>query len=366
MKIKKRFTVIGAVCAVLLAAVIFSLSSCAKSDPLMKYGDCVISENEFKYYLATYKGKFKTSLSGFETGDNYYSVKIGDGRTIEEYLFDTITDNVKMTLVCEGIFDEYGLKLTSAAKKEVSDYVNDFIKEYSGGSKSKFNAELAEYGINADILEDIYLRDTKKTLLYDYLYGDNGETPVTDEERTEYLNENYVRVQHLFVKGYEFEVDEDGYAVYNEDGNINRVPLSGDALAAKNEIISSIDTELAAGGDFDELYDAFSEDKYYENGYYLTRNIDFIREVVDAAFSLECGEWTKVESEYGTSYIKRLEMDERPWMNGSNGDFFEDFENKVREDLFKKMISEKISEVEVDEEAISKYTVEESSVNNRF
>ena len=66
--------------------------------------------------------------------------------------------------------------------------------------------------------------------------------------------------------------------------------MEGEELEAKNALIAAIDEALGNGDDFEEIYEAFSEDKYYTNGYYLTRTTDFVSDVVKSAFELEDGE----------------------------------------------------------------------------
>ncbi|MGN1409725.1 MAG: hypothetical protein ACI4XJ_06070, partial [Eubacteriales bacterium] len=76
-----------------------SLSSCS-SDAVMTYGKYSISENEFMYYLATYKARYAQTYSDFKNTHEYFSQVIGeDGSTAEEILYSAVIHNVKMTLV---------------------------------------------------------------------------------------------------------------------------------------------------------------------------------------------------------------------------------------------------------------------------
>ena len=106
--------------------------------------------------------------------------------------------------------------------------------------------------------------------------------------------------------------------------------------------------------------------KYYENGYYLTRNIQFIDEVVDAAFSLEIGEWTKLETSVGTHYVKRLEMDTSPWADTANSDFFSSFETTVTNEFFGQYLDSFANEVIVNEEALAQFDLKSAEVNYIF
>lgn len=357
--------IISAAAATLLAAC--ALVSCS-SESVMTYGSHSINENEFSYYLATYKGKYAQTYADFKNTPEYFSsVVTDDGQTVEDVLYSAVVHNVEMTLVCEQMFDDYGLSLSRSVEDTINSYIGDFVDEYADGSRNKFNAALGAYGVNINILKKIYLRDEKVSALYDALYGTNGIIGITDEDRQNYLDENYVRVRHIYVNNkYMYATDEDGVQEYTDDGLRKKRELTAEELAAKQALIDAIDESLAEGADFDEVYDAFSEDKYYKNGYYISENMDFIEDVTDSAMSLEVGEYKKIETDYGTHYIMRLEMDEKPWENEDNSDFFDGYDTTVGQALFADMAEEKISEVVLNEEVLGEYTMADSAINYRF
>lgn len=128
-------------------------------------------------------------------------------------------------------------------------------------------------------------------------------------------------------------------------------------------MIAQIDAELAEGKDFLEVYENYSEDTYYKNGYYLTRQIDFIPEVVDAAFELQVGESVKVSSDYGTHWVYRVEMDERPYANEENIDFFTTIESDAEDADLRAFLDFLIPQVEVNEEEIEKFSIRDAAIN---
>lgn len=357
--------IISAAAATLLAAC--ALVSCS-SESVMTYGSHSINENEFSYYLATYKGKYAQTYADFKnTPEYFFSVVTDDGQTVEDVLYSAVVHNVEMTLVCEQMFDDYGLSLSRSVEDTINSYIDDFVDEYADGSRNKFNAALGAYGVNINMLKKIYLRDEKVSALYDALYGTNGIIGITDEDRQNYLDENYVRVRHIYVNNkYMYATDEDGVQEYTDDGLRKKRELTAEELAAKQALIDAIDESLAEGADFDEVYDAFSEDKYYKNGYYISENMDFIEDVTDSAMSLDVGEYKKIETDYGTHYIMRLEMDEKPWENEDNSDFFDGYDTTVGQALFADMAEEKISEVVLNEDVLGEYTMADSAINYRF
>ena len=357
--------IISAAAATLLAAC--ALVSCSP-ESVMTYGSHSINENEFSYYLATYKGKYAQTYADFKNTPEYFSsVVTDDGQTVEDVLYSAVVHNVEMTLVCEQMFDDYGLSLSRSVEDTINSYIGDFVDEYADGSRNKFNAALGAYGVNINMLKKIYLRDEKVSALYDALYGTNGIIGITDEDRQNYLDENYVRVRHIYVNNkYVYATDEDGVQEYTDDGLRKKRELTAEELAAKQALIDAIDESLAEGADFDEVYDAFSEDKYYKNGYYISENMDFIEDVTDSAMSLEVGEYKKIETDYGTHYIMSLEMDEKPWENEDNSDFFDGYDTTVGQALFADMAEEKISEVVLNEDVLGEYTMADSAINYRF
>lgn len=359
---KKTIGTLGILCALLL-----TFTGCASGETVMSYSNSKITENEFQYYLATYKGRFRQTYTDFSDTADFYSSEITEGMTYETYLFDMILENVKRTLVCDALFDEMNLKLNSSVEKNIDYYIDDYITEYANGSKIQFNAALSEYGINASMLKKIYLRDEKAAAVFSAMYSSSGTSPVTDADRTEYLEENYVRVQHIYVNNkYVYATDEDGYALYTADGLKQTKAMTGEELEAKNARVAAIDESLTEGDDFTAVYDAFSEDKYYENGYYLTRNMDFVSEVVASAFELEVGEYRKVESDVGTHYIKRLPLDDAPWNSDANSDFFTDYDTVVAESLFAEYLDQLLPSVEINDALLEEYSVEKSPTNYRF
>jgi len=355
--------------ALMTACLSLGLTACGAGEAVMSFRGTEITANEYRFYLATYKGNFRSSYTDFKDTDAFYtSVLTDDGMTAGEYLNDAVRHNVSMSLVCDALFDGYGLKLDRAVTDTIDSYLNDFITEYSGGSKTAFNQALSQYGINAKMLREIYLRDERASALFAHLFGNGGEMALDDSDREAYLNENYVRIRHIYVNDkYTYAYDADGYPVYDQNGTHQITGLNAEEAAAKAELIAAIDGSLAEGGDFDEIYAAMSEDQYYKNGYYLTRNMSgFIPGVIDTAFSLEVGEYEKVVSDFGTHYVMRMEMDESPWDEDANADFFENYDGVVADALFTEFVESHISEVVLNEEVLGQYRIEDSPINTRF
>ena len=350
----------------LLAALALTLVSCGGGRAVMEYGGEAITEGEFQFYLATYKSRFAETYSDFRDNEAFYRQPVGDV-TAEEFLFDAVVHNVSLSLICDGLFKEYGLSLPRAVVSEVDEYLDTFLEDYAGGSKNTLNQALSAYGVNMKMLREIYLRDERATAVYNYLYGSSGTIGLNDADRTAYLEANYARVRHIWVNNKTgYATDENGDPIIGSDGYQQQIPLTGSDLDAKNALVAAIDESLAEGGDFEQIYEAFSEDQYYPHGYYLTRDMDFVKGVVTSAFELAVGDWVKVESDYGVHYIMRLPLEERPWEEEDCADFFEDYDETVTAELFTSMLEEKFSEITYHDDLLSQYSVEASPINSRF
>ena len=347
-------------CAVLL---LLPLAGCASAPAVMRYGTKSVSANEYRYWLSTYKGNFLTSYSDMSDTDAFWDSVLYDDVTAEEYLNQAVAENVKRTLVCTALFDEYGLKLSDGAVADVDDYIADLIKERGNGSKNVLNQTLANFGINVDMLRDICLAESKTSQLFSYLYGKGGPREMSTEALDAYCAKNYVRICHIYVNNaYTYDMDGDNYK-FDTTGQALTRALTDAEKSEKDQTVAAIETALDTGEDFLAVYETYSEDHYYKNGYYLTRTTDFIPEVVDAAFSLNVGEWTRVDSDYGVHFILRLEMDSAPYNNADNEDFFGSFASDAKNDDFRAYLDTLLPDVETDDEALSQYSIRDAAVN---
>ena len=349
---------------VLLATLSFVLISCkTQNTAVMTYGESSITDKEFTYWLSTYKYMFANTYENFEDTHEYYAKTLSDGTTYEEKLFEIAVQNIKASLISAEEFDSKGFELTDEAKSKVDEYIDGLIEK--AGDKTALNASLSSLGVNCDILREIYIKDAKGSLLQSKLFEEDGGLCVTDEDREEYYNNSYVHFRHIYVNNkYEYETDDSGAYVYDDDGNVKKTELTGKALEEKNEKIKSIDKALSDGEDFYSVYEKYSEDRYYdESGYYLTAEMDFFTEVLEAAFSLEEGEYKKVESDAGTHYIQRMVLEDKAYENEENSDFFNGYDDTVKSYLFEKYISEKMDKVEVNEDILSSFSIENAKIN---
>jgi hypothetical protein len=364
MKLKK------VIAAVLCAAVCLSFTGCVKNESpvVMSYGDRTVTADVYTYWLCTYKAYYLYTYSDVTDSEEFWTSEVTDGVTAEQYFRDMINENVKLSLVSAKLCDDLGLTVPDEFYDSLDDYMSDLLTEYADGNKSMLNLALSEFGINDKKLREIFATEQLSTILFNHMYGDGGTETVTDEMRDEYYRSGaYTRVQQIFINNaYVYEYDEDGNYTYDDDGNIVRSEMTGELLDAENAKVDAVKKGIALGEDFDELYLEYSEDQSYPNGYYLTPTTDFIDEVVSAAFSLDVGDTIRLESDYGTHFLKCLELDDKAWENEENSDFFDSFETDVETYLFRKYVMSYIDEVTVDEDALAEFDFINATPNYSF
>lgn len=354
--------------AVILAFAALALTSCAdKGTVALEYDGVTVTEKMYLYWMSHYKAIFMESYAEVVDSDEFWDSTVSDGMTAEEYFTKITVENVKKNIAAVWLFDYMGLSFTSDMKKEIKDGIEDLKTTLADGDDKKFAEMLAEYGIDEDTLYDVYVMDAKISYAYEYLYGSGGVISIPDSDKLEFTKENYVRIQHIYVNN-NFKY----ITVENELGTLTHDPDTGEAYteelteaekAEKNATVAKIDKAISDGDAFEDVWEEYSEDKYYANGYYLTKDTPFIAEVVDAAFELEIGETVRLETEYGVHYIKRYEIEGTPWSDDASKDFFSDFDSALADYVFTVMISETAEKVKVKDDVTGKYRLRDVSPN---
>ena len=352
-----------------LALLLVTSCSSGGGKTVMSLGNAKIDEATYAYWMSTYKARYLRTYTDIKDTASYWNEKISDlsEKTNEELVNGLIRDNIRSNLVAMSLYAENGLTMSDSMKDKIDSYIDSLVEELADGSRKTMNANLAEFGINLNILRTVFINEQKSSDLFDYYYGDNGKTPVTDSEREAYYEENYVRFYQINVNdAYAYAEDSDGTYQKNEDGSYKKRSLTDKEKAEKAEKIAQIEKKLSDGADFSGLYEEYSENTDYPGGYYfsLTSAGDYIADIVTKAFSLEEGEWIKYTSDtYGTFFIKRAALDDGAYSAEANADFFDDFDASVADDLYNKMITSHFGEISVDEERLNAVSVKDCKAN---
>lgn len=362
----KRFTKIIAVVLAVIMLVCPIISCSSAGTPVLEYGKSKVTSNMYSYWLSRYKAMYLYTFTGMQDTAEFWSTEIASGYTAETYLGAIALQSVMTTLVCMEIYDSLGLKLSATQLDSIDQYIANLVTEHGEGSKSRFNNYASTYGVNDKILREIYIAEEKASQLYDYFYGENGIEKITDLHRDEYYKGSYAKVQLMILNNYEYVLDADGNYTYDENGTAQIQSLSDEALAEQKNKVAEIDTKLEEGTDFETLWNDYSDDKSYSNGYYLTSSTNLSSDILTAALTMEIGTVQKIESTYGTFYIKRYELDDKAYSDEKNADFFSTFDSSVTQSLFTAKIQGYFNDVTINQSELNKYSLSSSPVNYSF
>ena len=144
---------------------------------VMELGDQKITSNMYRLWLSRVKGVYSSA------GDDVWDQVNDDGKTYGEVFTGFVTDNAKTFVSAMYLFNELGLELPKSEIKEIDETMASILRERGDGSKSTLNSYLAAYGVNYDILREVYIIEAKLDYLEDYLYGTNGIEKITSEEK---------------------------------------------------------------------------------------------------------------------------------------------------------------------------------------
>ncbi len=368
MKILKAIASI-LLCGCLLASCTGDSSNVVMSAEGTQSAD--ITANMYHYWASTSKANFMNSYSDLTDTEEFWQSEYTDGQTYAQYFDSLVLEDIKTTAVCLSLYNEMRLSLTESQKTAIDKNIEGYLTEYADGNKNVLNKALSVFGANMSILKEIKEAEAKRTLVFDFLYSEGGEKELSYADYEKYYQENYYHFQVIYINNkFEYETDDDGKYVTNSDGTYVSHALSGEALDKKNSDIKAVKDGLAKGEDFNSLYNTYSEQKSYANGYYFTAsdsysNAIFYYLIADIA-KIEIGETTVSEYDSGTYIMKRLPLDEGAWSNTVNKDFFNSFETLATNAAFREFVSQQFERLTIDTELISNYSIAKIKANNLF
>lgn len=352
-------------------------SSCGKDKAIYSLGEYEITEKEYNYLFGMFKKKVLVSMGG-DLSDEDMLQEISEGITLADYLEaryrDGFEQSVLALLLSQAIFDELGLSLTDEELSTINATATAMVAYFGNYSEKEFNNKAKDYGFDDDAMRSVYEMQFKENKVRDYYLGANNEK-VTDENRESYYRENYLRYQTLIVNTL-YKLHTDSY------GDVSFVLLDEDEKKEKEQLVAELKELLInKNTDYDyillkddinlsyeELWEKYSDDKFYPAGLYETSQPSAEQlansNVLSAAYQSRVGEIKTVTAkryfegdssleneeitvkpgdyfEYGTIFVKRLELDEAPYEKKVNKDFFDKdtFEAGVYNYVYFKAIS---------------------------
>ena len=344
----------------IILALALSLFACSKSSYAVKIGKTSFSEKTYAYYMTCYKQYW---LSAFGQADekSFWESEYG-GVNINDYLQNVSKTAIKARLVSAYLFDFYKLRISESEEGSVRRLMNGILEAVGGKEAMKTEEPFSSLNMTSDDLFDILIIDSKVAALQDYLYGDGGVMPVTDEQRESYYQNKYYRFEHFYLMDYDYDLDENGNLQYDEEGHAKVVEISDDRYDEKLAFAKEVLERAKNGEDFGSLIDEYSEElskSKYKNGHYLTVPNDYFNAISDAVTAAKIGEYVLFESELGIHIIHRIELDEGAWKrDDESGDFY-GFEDLVTEAAFKELTSSYYDKIVENEEITGKYKISE-------
>ncbi len=403
---KKTVKMIASLLCLLMLFAAFA--ACAEEKPMLTLGDKTLSVNVYQFLLSRAKGTL--AYYGYEVDSESYWRTVVDmnGTTYEDSVRALVREQAISYIVSDKLFDEAGLTLPDETVQKIDGLLAKHVE--NAGSKTKLNEELMSFGVNYDILREIYIIEAKTAQLKEHLYGKSGEkTEVGDRES--YYNESYVAFKQIFLAKYDYIVDtddngdnvyytsdthkaiaydtvngktkSDAYGrpikdifgnpeYYTEDGKI--------AYDKEKGVLAYTPVELSAG-EKAELYNKARQYVYDCNGsestfeayaalydesesgglMYLNATAGYYSsQVVEAAYfdemaakvkGLDTGECTLYESESGYHVLMRYDAEAGAYDKEENKDYFESFYSDLINYLFDALCDSRAGEVEINEGA---------------
>ncbi|MBQ8508343.1 MAG: peptidylprolyl isomerase [Clostridia bacterium] len=358
--------------ALVLATVmlVLTLGSCgSSSEVVISFGGVEITSNMYLYWMSRYKAMFLYMYLGAQTDyPAFWEMEMAEGVTAGTYLGAVAAQNIISNAICVKLYDDYGLKLSNDEIKTVETQIDSLIS--AAGSKSALNSALSAYGVNVDMLKEIYLMEAKISGLQEYLYGDNGIDAPTDEELDTYYEENYYRVKHLLIRtDVRIEKDENGEAIVDEStGSYKTVELTDEEIEQQQALAADLKVQIAAGANFDTLCYDYSEDtamQYFTDGYYITGSSTFLpTEIVTAVPNMAIGEVKTFETDYGIHYVKRYELIDKAYnVEPYATSMFTNYASTVASLKMQEMIAQYADLVVLNEELIAAYPLANCTPN---
>ncbi len=200
-------------CLTLLVGAV-SLTACSNKSPVLLELDGVeITANQYQFFLSRVKGSLHYSGYNVES-DKFWNMIIDDqNNTYDNYFRNAVLEDARRYVAALTIFEEKGLVLPQKYLDQIDEDIEEYLRD--AGSKSALNTLLAAYGINMDMLREIYIMEAKYDYLQTVIYGADGEL-LAAETRMAYLNEYAVCFKQVLIRAFDYvyEKDSNGDEIY--------------------------------------------------------------------------------------------------------------------------------------------------------
>lgn len=288
------------------------------------------------------------------------------------YEFDqaksTMKDQIEETFKYGAVGKAMDLQLEEGAADQVKQMTAQYAKN-AGGLKA-YKKYLASMGTDIDFLNELFTASAYQTLVMDKINEELKDKEPTDEEIQQFFSDNYYRAKHILIEkeapeATEEATDDAEAATEEADEKATEAPATQEPVYGKEEADKLL--ERAKGGEnFDEMIKKYSTDPGSESnpdGYIFTEG-DMVSEFYEAVKSIEPGEFTVCESQYGYHIIQRLplSMDEKPvktWFDENKETIKSAIQTKMQKDKLDEYCEQYNIKVTVNQDVIDAYSEED-------
>ena len=348
MKPYIKKTVLSLVLVFSFVIQMLSFSACSsKNETVLEYKGYTIDKTTYSYWFDVLEEYYMSYYSDIKDTAEFWNKEYADGESYGEYMNKTIKNQISCYLISQYLFDEYKLKLTDDAIDEIDETINSQIEYY--GSKAAFNKELEKYGINVGKLRKIYMMEEKFITVKTYLYDTKtGIEKPTEEDKKEYYQSNYARINYLMVlRNKEYAYDDDGKHITDANGFYTYVDLTEEQIKEKTAYANKVFEEVKNGADIKKYIKKDNPDSVQENGYYVTAD-DYVihtADIINATFEMEIGSTVLVSNEDAYFILQRYELIPGAYNLSAESANFYYFETYVAAEKFNKKFEELMKEV---------------------
>ena len=207
-------------CLTLLMGAVAMTACSRKGTTLLELDGYTISVNQYQLLLSRVKASLYYAGYSVDSTTFWDMVIDSQGNTYDQYFRNAALNDAKRYLAAAVIFEEEGLVLPQSYKDAIDEDIEEYIRD--AGSKSALNNTLSAYGVNIDMLRDLYELEAKYAYLQAYLYGAEGEK-IAANVRHDYLTEYAVCFKQVLIRAFDYvyETDLNGDEIYYKVGENN-------------------------------------------------------------------------------------------------------------------------------------------------
>ena len=350
----KKIRIISAILA--LVIVLCALAACSGDSTIMTITDGTITKtidlNVYTFLLSRMRGTLSYYDYDIESEKFWRTVISNDGTTYDDHFSSTIFDQTKLYLMIEYLFEYEGLTLEASREEKVDATMSGLVEK--AGSKTALNKKLKDFGVNYEMLREIYIIEQKYAQIMEHYYGKDGEK-IPELEKNKYFSENFVAFGQIFLPIYDVVKDEngqEGMSFYDET-------KKAEVLKKAKEYAEACDGNLDKFKEYCGLYSSVEDSVeptylYVQAEYYGLQGLSsaYLDTIASTLSEMMVGEVKVVASPYGYHVICRYAREDKAYDNEDYKESFSDFYAMLSDKLFNERCSKLIKNITVNYDVV--------------